>query len=1089
MLNLHERILGLLQTRTDRPVEAPLLEESETAIRHIAEWKSQSPFQSEEWFARRLEIAGISEHEFLQILSPQEPLPHAEILKYLKARSTFLQSWASGNKHEALPASGVLEKFLHVAYPPIQQAVEHIVQHSKSVLATNPQAPFDPDTIVSLFYPLLATRLTSVISRVAVLELHVMRAQGLLRGKTPEERFENFIEHLSHPSKGLALFKEYPVLARITQDELELWVETSSEFIERLATDWDTLRTRFDPDSEPSHLEEIIVAGDRHRRGRAVIISRFSSGFKLVYKPKSLAIDVHFCNLLEWLNKRGAPDLRSPKVLDCDEYGWSEFIAFKACTSQEELQLFYKRQGAFLALLYSLEATDFHNENLIAAGDHPILIDLESLFRADFRIDRLDQSSVIAYKTLTSSVLHVGLLPERRWGEEEDLDGTEQSGLGGNANQLSLRKVPIWENAGTDEMKLGRKRLTLAAALNQPTLGDNTANPIEFTEALLEGFSSMYKLLLRHRNDLLSEEGPLTQFANDEVRVILRPTRLYAMLLKESFHPDLLRDAAARDRLFDRLWLGLEKSVCPEKFTAILPSEIEELWRGDIPFFFTTVNSRDLWMSGSRRLPSYFEKSGFESVLFRLSQMGENDFNRQSWLIRASLTTLSDIETSTAGYTISKDPDIAATRSQMLTAACAVGDHLERLAIQTERDVAWIGLRLIKGRHWALAPLGVDIYSGLAGISLFLAYLGKATDENKYTRLAKKAVESIRRQIKQDRGHIKSIGGFDGWGSLVFTWTHLAILWQEESFFLEAKEMLLKMDPLVRFDRNLDILSGSAGGLLAVLGLYRATGCDFALEVARRMGDRLVAKAQPTGEGCGWAVPVSPDQPLTGYSHGAAGIACALLDVYSASGEERFKKLYQDALAFENGTFLESQRNWPDLRKPLNGEVSQPRFMIAWCHGAPGIGLSRLRMMRLDDDPKLQRDLDTAIATTLRFGFGNNHSLCHGDLGNLELISLAAKKLNRPELIQERKRLATRILASIQEHGWLCGVPLGVETPGLLPGLAGIGYGLLRLADPDQVPAILLLDPPSRRSCPSGEQSQRDPQMGSCNLQGTGDPL
>lgn len=40
------------------------------------------------------------------------------------------------------------------------------------------------------------------------------------------------------------------------------------------------------------------------------------------------------------------------------------------------------------------------------------------------------------------------------------------------------------------------------------------------------------------------------------------------------------------------------------------------------------------------------------------------------------------------------------------------------------------------------------------------------------------------------------------------------------------------------------------------------------------------------------------------------------------------------------------------------------------------------------------------------------------------------------------------------------GVPFNVETPGLMTGLAGIGYGLLRLADPQNVPSVLLLELP-----------------------------
>ena len=47
--------------------------------------------------------------------------------------------------------------------------------------------------------------------------------------------------------------------------------------------------------------------------------------------------------------------------------------AAQACTAPEEIQRFYERQGGYLALLYVLQATDFHFENLIAAGEHPVL--------------------------------------------------------------------------------------------------------------------------------------------------------------------------------------------------------------------------------------------------------------------------------------------------------------------------------------------------------------------------------------------------------------------------------------------------------------------------------------------------------------------------------------------------------------------------------------------------------------------------------------------------------------------------------------------------------------------------------------------
>ncbi len=52
------------------------------------------------------------------------------------------------------------------------------------------------------------------------------------------------------------------------------------------------------------------------------------------------------------------------------------------------------------------------------------------------------------------------------------------------------------------------------------------------------------------------------------------------------------------------------------------------------------------------------------------------------------------------------------------------------------------------------------------------------------------------------------------------------------------------------------------------------------------------------------------------------------------------------------------------------------------------------------------------------------------------------------------------ILDSIDRHGWQCGGPEAVEMPSLMLGLAGIGYEMLRLAEPDLVPSVLVLAPP-----------------------------
>jgi lantibiotic modifying enzyme len=171
------------------------------------------------------------------------------------------------------------------------------------------------------------------------------------------------------------------------------------------------------------------------------------------------------------------------------------------------------------------------------------------------------------------------------------------------------------------------------------------------------------------------------------------------------------------------------------------------------------------------------------------------------------------------------------------------------------------------------------------------------------------------------------------------------------------------------------------------------------------------------------------------------------------------------AIDYERSLFSAEVGNWPDLRVfdvPQDQATATPfRYPTAWCYGAPGIGLARLRCLPHLDDPLLRTEIDTAVCTTRARGFGQSHILCHGDLGNLELLMVAAQAGLESTGCAEVNRLAAGILLSIQRDGWLCANPMHLESPGLMTGLAGIGYQLLRLAEPARVPSILTLAGPS----------------------------
>lgn len=112
------------------------------------------------------------------------------------------------------------------------------------------------------------------------------------------------------------------------------------------------------------------------------------------------------------------------------------------------------------------------------------------------------------------------------------------------------------------------------------------------------------------------------------------------------------------------------------------------------------------------------------------------------------------------------------------------------------------------------------------------------------------------------------------------------------------------------------------------------------------------------------------------------------------------------------------------------------------------------------DHPFVREDVRIALRTTLAPGFGRNHSICHGELGNLEFVMHAAEQLGDARLGETALEIQNNVLASVDQGGFLCGVPLGVESPSLMNGLAGMRYGLLRAAHPEGVPSVLTLETP-----------------------------
>ena len=420
-------------------------------------------------------------------------------------------------------------------------------------------------------------------------------------------------------------------------------------------------------------------------------------------------------------------------------------------------------------------------------------------------------------------------------------------------------------------------------------------------------------------------------------------------------------------------------------------------------------------------------------------------------------------------------PRPAPEEAGFLDVAAALGARICRDALWAgEERCNWIGFSMesLDGR-WRQAHrvYGPEPYSGTSGIGLFLARLHAATDEEVFRRTALGALRHAVVRAEEVEPHSR-IGAWSGWSGLALAALEVAALLGEDALREPALALLGRIAAGEVDLRGLDVLAGCAGAIPALLRARgRFGGPDAFLEAAVRLGDSLIERAGRSDHGWSWGDPPSPGSRqkgnLTGFSHGAGGIGWSLFELWHASGEERFRQAGEEAFRYERHWYDPERGNWPDLRDPeLSGSPADaPAFMTAWCHGAPGIGLGRLRVWEITGDEACRAEAEAALATTAESVLGGpemsqtNYSLCHGLGGNCDVLLQGARALGHPEWRRRAEEIGRKGIAAChaRQLPWPCGTYGSVEVPGLMLGLAGIGWFYLRLADPEAPSPLIIL--------------------------------
>lgn len=399
------------------------------------------------------------------------------------------------------------------------------------------------------------------------------------------------------------------------------------------------------------------------------------------------------------------------------------------------------------------------------------------------------------------------------------------------------------------------------------------------------------------------------------------------------------------------------------------------------------------------------------------------------------------------------------SRERFLETASSIGHRLVRDAIWSGDRCNWLGdsMELVLG-DWKVAhrSFGPELYAGTAGIALFLHRLHAVTNEALLLATAKGAIAQSLSRI-DDLPPSSRPTFYPGWAGIAWTLIEMG----DVDRGLELLERAGDESDL------LDVVTGVAGSIAPLLRLHKRFGHAWLLDRAIAHGRTLVRTANRSAEGASWTTsPGYAARDLTGYSHGTAGIAVALLELSAATNDASLRALAEDAFRYERAHFSEAQQNWPDFRvmPGTPQDANWPGYAMAWCHGAPGIALSRLRAYELTGDDTYRLEAGVAIQTTYRAvsaadPTGANFSLCHGTSGNTEAFVVASRVLREPGYLAVADWVADRgiELYARPTSEWPCGVNGGGETPNLMIGTAGIGHFYLRLFDPDRVPSVLLM--------------------------------
>lgn len=803
-------------------------------------------------------------------------------------------------------------------------------------------------------------------------------------------------------NKYTIFFNDYPVLARILAEKTMFALENYKIFINAIEINKKALTSNFCLDSGFNLTDINITNSDSHHGGKSVIIFSLNQT-KLVFKFKDLTIGQKLNAFFEEIEKKD-PKFSFYKIsrIITKDYSIEEFVEYKECKSKEEAALFYERFGYLIGISYLLCGTDFHLENLIAHGQYPVLIDIETLFQNE--APTIDNGSA-QYKYMSlvrNSILSSSLLPSNL----NVNNYIDVSALSGEEQIIKSQNKEYIFNCKNDT-QMGYANHKMFSAQNIPMYNSEKLSYKDFSHNIEKGFYYFFNFV--NHNSQYIQSLIERCFSNQLVRILFKSTQRYNDFLEYSHHPSYLTNYLNREKLFFNLW------SYPYKDKRVIKYEISDMYNEDIPIFYGLTDSLALITSNSEKIAVYFQVASLSIAKNRCKLFIKKNYFLYSNPLKLSLCTYDGANTTIQFHT---------SNSIFLARAKEIADYIYNKIIwgSAREDIIVTGYCTNTNNEWRKYILSNNLYDGLSGIYILFYMLNLHTPDKRYDELLQVFERMVLKDLMKSNKHMTQIKHY-----MSYLYIICCKLEQNNSkkVFDNGVTIFLKIQQA--YTKELlpnDWLFGKSALINICLKFYKISHLNSVISFVKKVANDLEF----------------PRDSDISFSHGIAGIIYSLCNLVQVLNFQETTPYFEKINSLYY--ILKKQELFFDITDN------------SWCNGLTGLALMQLKLYQIQNMLNIYFEINTQFIKNIMQTIEYEDCICHGQFSKYILI----QKITELQLLLCPQKYISNQYKYLKENNKynICGTKNDPELD-FLTGLTGIAYEYLRQADPT-VPNILLLE-------------------------------